>query len=84
MLSNIPTWRLIEILNTPKYEPRASEMDEELESRAPNEASYYFSDCAGEPIFIPIELECDHDGNPIFEEMIGYDEKGDEVYAYNC
>ncbi len=90
-LSSFPDWYLVSnsnnteqswnryicyISNTQVEMPQLLS-DQELDFRVPNEAASYFGDCAGIPIFIPIEPEYDSNGQPIIEEVIGYDEQGE-------
>lgn len=53
--------------------------DIELDSRAPLDTHYYFGDCAGKLVFLPIE-KYDNRGQFITSEMIGYDGQGNEVW----
>ncbi len=81
-LSNVshwPDWYLIQRANElpPRFYLVETVMVEELDLRKPNEATSYFGDCAGKAIFIPIEPEHDSNGQPIIEEVIGYDEEGE-------
>lgn len=55
--------------------------DQELDLRQPDIAAWYFGDCAGQLVFIPNEPEYDNNGQPIINEVIGYDEKGGEVWS---
>ncbi len=47
-------------------------IDTELDNRRPDEATFFFGDCDGQDIFLPIE-EYDSNGNLIISEVIGYD-----------
>jgi len=82
-LSREPTWRLVQNANliNNNYPEIIELIDKELDLRKPDEATFYFGDCAGKQVFIPIEPEYDNDGMPIASEMIGYDDKGNEVFV---
>lgn len=82
-LSNYPDWKLIEAGN--KTEELLGSCNKfggdldiniELDLRNPEQAAWYFGDCAGELVFIPTEPEFDSNGQPIISEMMGYDDKG--------
>ncbi len=83
-LSNWPDYILIQKCNHIEKEGSHSNLlrafDSELDLRNPQQAAWYFGDCAGQLIFIPVEREYDSEGQPIVSEMMGYSDKGEEVW----
>ncbi len=85
-LSNYPTHKLIHDVKIYAISPLfrdddiVSDIDQELDLRQPDIAAWYFGDCDGQPVFIPIEPECDGEGKPIVSEAIGYSE-GEEIWG---
>ncbi len=82
-LSNYPDYLLIREANRIEsygYDWSGEEIliDDILDFiRKPDEATFWFGDCASKAIFIPIEPEYDSNGQPIVEEVAGYDEQGE-------
>ncbi len=87
MLSNWTDYRLIELCNSAEATGHLSNLlrvyDEELDLRQPDIAAWYFGDCAGKLIFIPIELEYDSEGQPVVSEAIGCSDEGEQVWITN-
>ena len=89
-LSNWPDYLLIQEMNRYVQEaidaqgfrsgpPQAPDL--ELDLRKPDIASWYFGDCDGQVVFIPSEPEYDSERQPILSEMMGYNDKGGEVWS---
>ncbi len=91
MLSNYPDWFLINYQpvkhiwrfgddhQSPKQYVTTLPISQELDLRQPNEAIFFFGDCEGKQVFLPIE-EYDSNGKKIVTELIGYDNEGNEVW----
>ncbi len=80
-LSNWPDWKLIREYDYHVQAGNRSNLarayGQELDLRNPEQAAWYFGDCAGKLVFIPIVPEFD-----IESEMMGYDDKGSEVWSH--
>lgn len=84
MINNYPTSLLINRANLLEAKKRRFivqqeamlEFDTELDLRQPNEATFFFGDCEGKQVFLPIE-EYASNGEKIISQMIGYDGKNE-------